>query len=92
MLGQRLTIRIVIAQYLNTQRVHRYRYEVMSRASPFFGNVDVAYSDDPTLRPGHTYYVTMGNDADLPWIVKCHREVLPSNGRRRPPGMRTSRA
>jgi ribonuclease HI len=89
MLGQRLTIRVVTAEYLSTQRVHRYRYEVMSRASRFFGDVDVAYSDDPTLRPGHTYYVTMGDDANLPWIVKRHREVLPRNPRTRPSRART---
>jgi ribonuclease HI len=73
---QRLTIRIVTAQYLSTQRVHRYTYEVMSKRSPFFGNVDVAYSDDPTLRAGHTYYVTMEKRGNLPWIAKCHRELL----------------
>jgi RNase H len=33
-LGQRLTIRIVTAQYLSTQKVHKYMYEVMSRKSP----------------------------------------------------------
>lgn len=75
MLGQRLTIRIIDAQYLAEQRVTRYRYEVMSRASPFHGNVDFAYSEDPMMRPGHTYFVTMGEDAGYPRIVKRHREV-----------------
>lgn len=42
MLGQRLTVRIVGAQYLRTQQIHKYRYEVMSPRSPFFGNVDFA--------------------------------------------------
>jgi ribonuclease HI len=76
MLGQRLTIRIITAEYLRTQRLHRYRYEVMSRTSSVFGRVDIAYSEDPTLRPGHGYYVTMGADHSLPTIMKCHREVL----------------
>jgi ribonuclease HI len=83
MLGQRLTIRIITAEYLRTQRVHRYRYEVMSRASQVFGNAGVAYSDDPMLRPGHTYYVTMGDDDNLPWIVKRHREVVSSQAQGR---------
>jgi ribonuclease HI len=76
--GQRLTVRIITAQFLSTQRVNRYRYEVMSKGSPFFGNVDVAYSDDSNLRAGHTYYVTMGKQGGLPWIAKRHREVVPS--------------
>lgn len=54
MLGQRLTIRIITGEYLPTQRVHKLRYEVMSRGSPFYRNVDVAYSEDPRLRAGHT--------------------------------------
>lgn len=76
MLGQRLTVRIVSAEYLRVQKVHRYRYEVMSRNSPFHGKVDIAYSEDVLLRPGHTYYVTMNNDDAYPKILKRHREVL----------------
>ena len=76
MLGKRLTIRIVTAEYLPTQKVHKYTYEVMSRRSPAYGNVDVAYADDGTMRAGHTYYVTMSNDASYPRIAKCHREAI----------------
>ena len=79
MLGQRLTIRIVTAQYLSTQKVHKYMYEVMSRKSPFYGSVDVAYSDDGRMRAGHTYYVTMNDDASYPRIAKCHREMDQTN-------------
>ncbi len=57
------------------QKVRRYRYEVISRKSPFHGNVDVAYSNDGMMRAGHTYYVTMNDDPSYPKIVKCHREV-----------------
>jgi hypothetical protein len=88
--GQRLTIRIITADYLKVQHVHRYRYEVMSRASRAFGNVDFAYSDDPTLRPGHTHYVTMGNEGELPWIAKRHREVVADKAR--PDGRKRSNA
>ncbi len=76
MLGQRLTIRIITAEYLPTQRVHKLRYEVMSRRSPFFRNVDITYSTDTRIRPGHTYFVTMNDDQSYPQIVKCHREVV----------------
>jgi ribonuclease HI len=75
MLGQRLTVRIIGADYLRTQRIHKYRYEVMSRRSPFFGKADIAYSRDPLMRPGHTYRVTMNRDQSYPMIVKRHAEV-----------------
>lgn len=74
--GQRLTIRIVSAEYLRTQKVNKYRYEVMSPRSPFFGFIDVAYSTDPLMRAGHTYRVSMNDDQRYPMIVKCHAEVV----------------
>lgn len=73
--GQRLTIRILQAEYLDVQKVHRYRYEVMSKKSEFFGRVDFAFSDDVLMRPGRTYYVTMGKDPSYPIIAKRHREI-----------------
>jgi ribonuclease HI len=76
MLGQRLTVRIVTAQYLSAQKVHKYTYEVMSRRSPFYGNIDVAFSGEGSMRAGHTYRVTMNDDPSYPKIAKCHREVL----------------
>lgn len=79
MLGQRLTIRIITAEYLRVQRVHRYRYEVISRKSPFLGKVDIAYSTNGMMRAGHTYHVTMNDDPSYPKIVKCHREVVEAN-------------
>jgi ribonuclease HI len=82
MLGQRLTIRIIEAEYLATQRVSRYRYEVVSRNSEFRGRVDIAFSEDPMMRPGHTYFVTMGADQGSPQIIKCHRETKPKSGSR----------
>ena len=47
----------------------------MSPKSQFRGRVDVAFSDDPMMRPGHTYFVTMGAEQGNPRIVKCHRET-----------------
>jgi|SRR5579862_1842044 len=73
--GQRLTIRVITAEYLAAHGLHKLRYEVVSRRSPFRGNVDIAYSDDPRLRAGHTYFVTMSADANPPRIAKCHREI-----------------
>lgn len=75
LLGQKLTIRIIEADYLSEQRLSRYRYEVMSRRSEFRGRVDIAFSDDHLLRPGHTYFVTMGAEQGNPRIIKRHHET-----------------
>jgi len=75
--GQRLTIRIISVDYLKEQGLSRYRYEVLSRGSQFRGCIDFAYSSDPTLRPAHTYHVTMNDDSAFPQIAKCHREIVP---------------
>jgi hypothetical protein len=75
MSSQRLTIRIIEAQYLPVQKLHKYRYEVVSQRSPFRGNVDIAHSENSLMRPGHTYRVTMNDDPKNPMIVKCHLEV-----------------
>jgi ribonuclease HI len=77
MLGQRLQIRIVGADYLKTQRINRYRYEVVSPRSAFHGKVDFAYSEDAGMRPGHVYLVTMNRDPDYPMIAKRHLEITP---------------
>jgi ribonuclease HI len=76
MLGQRLTIRIVGAEPVPLKRLSRYRYEVMSRRSPFFGCIDFAFAEDPMLRPNHTYHVRMGTDQGHPQIVKCYGEKI----------------
>jgi Ribonuclease HI len=73
--GQRLTIRIVTDEYLRVQRCYKYKYEVMSKASSFFGSVDVAFSE-LLLRAGHTYYVRMNNNSKNPRIEKLFREVI----------------
>ena len=75
--GQRLTIRIVTDERLTVQRCWKYKYEVMSKASPYFGNVDLAYSEI-LLRAGHSYYVRFGEETKNPWIVKVFREVAPA--------------
>lgn len=80
MLGQRVTIRIVAAKHLPKQRLSQYTYEVVSPGSRFVGNVDVAYTDDAQMRPGHSYVVSMNRDSRAPRIERCHREVLPQGG------------
>jgi len=73
--GQRLMIRIITDEYLRVQRFYKYKYEVVSRASPFRSLVDITYSEH-LMSAGHTYHVLMGTDTAAPRIVKIYREVL----------------
>jgi len=72
--GQRLTIRIITTEYLRVQRQWKYMYEVMSKASPYFAKMDLAYGD-AALRDGHTYFVLMNDNTANPRIQKMFREI-----------------
>lgn len=74
MCGQRLAIRVITSEYLRVQKIWKYRYEVISRASPFHGKVDFIYSN-AFLASGHTYSVRVNSDNQNPEIVKVFREV-----------------
>jgi ribonuclease HI len=74
--GQRLTIRIITDELLVEHRLNRLKYEVMSKASPYHGSVDLIYSTDAIhLSAGHTYYVRVNDDQKAPRVVKVFREV-----------------
>jgi ribonuclease HI len=72
--NQRLTIRVITCEYLRVQHLWKYKYEVMSPRSPYFGKVDVAHSE-VALRDGHTYFVLMNDDAGDPRIRSLIREI-----------------
>jgi ribonuclease HI len=74
--GQRIRLRVVTEQWLREHKAGRYRCEVVSKASPYFRNMDWLYSDD-LLKSGHTYDVRLSRDPKRPWIVKVFREVKP---------------
>lgn len=76
MLGQRITIRIIESKYLSVQRLYRYRYEVVSKTSPFYRKVDFICSTE-VLRESHTYSVRMNSDTANPRIAKLFHEVVP---------------
>jgi hypothetical protein len=61
---------------LKDHRCWKYKYEVMSPKSPYFENMDIAYSDI-SLRDGHTYFAVMNDNAENPRIDKLIREVVP---------------
>lgn len=76
MQGQRMTVRIVTDRFLEVQHMNRYRYEVVSKASPYRGYVDWIYTDrEVVVRAGHTYFVQVNDEMSRPRIVKVFREV-----------------
>lgn len=75
MKGQRLVIRIVEEQHMKLQDLMRYRYEVISPGSSFKGLLDFIYSDDFSLRAGHTYRVSVNHEIKNPRIVSVHEEI-----------------
>jgi ribonuclease HI len=74
MLGQRLSIRIITTEYFRLQKLYKYRYEVMSKTSKYFGNVDLIFSEI-SIRDGHCYKVTMNRNTKNPTIMKVLSEI-----------------
>jgi len=75
--GQLLIIRIVQDELMKLHKIYRYRYEVMSKASPYYQNVDFVTSDI-SMAAGHTYAVRLNDDPKNPQVVKVFREILNS--------------
>jgi ribonuclease HI len=74
--SQRLTIRIITDELLVEHKLNKVKYEVMSKASPYYGQVDIIYSsDDIHLSAGHTYRVRVNDDQKAPRVVKAFGEV-----------------
>lgn len=76
MTGQRITIRIITSKPLKVQKLWYYMYEVISKHSPYRGNVDNIFSEH-FLSSGHTYYVIVNSDTSNPRIEKVFREIKP---------------
>jgi hypothetical protein len=74
MRGQRLLIRIVTCEYLRVQRLNKYKYEVLSKGSKYFGKVDLIYSTHD-LRAGHHYEVSVNQSESNPRILNVLREL-----------------
>jgi ribonuclease HI len=72
--GQRIQLRIIGSEYLSVQKTFRYRYEVISKLSPYYGCVDFLCSDE-NVNPGHSYYVKLNNEKSNPKIIKVYREI-----------------
>lgn len=76
MLGQQMTIRLFEELDQSDQGLVRFKYEVMTKRSPYCGSVDYIWAQRGTpLRAGHTYRVRVNRDAKAPRIVKVLTEV-----------------
>jgi len=82
MLGQRLSIRVVTCEWLHQQKLWKLKYEVISRASPFLGKVDIIFATDalPVLADGHAYFVQVNQDTANPRIVRVFRQLTDPDG------------
>lgn len=74
MLGQRLRIRIITSEYWKTQKIVKYKYEVLSKGSKYFKNVDIIFSNQD-MRVGHHYEVQVNKNTKNPQVTKVLREL-----------------
>lgn len=72
--GQKIGIRIITSEYFKEQRVTKYRYEVISKKSKYYGKVDFAYSN-LILKDAHSYFVSFNKDDNNPRILKMLYEI-----------------
>ena len=75
MKGQRIAIHIISDEYLHIQRLSKYRYEVLSKRSEFYENVDIIFSELHHLKSGHKYSVRLNSDSKNPRILKMIKEI-----------------
>jgi ribonuclease HI len=74
--GHRVSIHVINEEYLRLQKLSKYRYEVISKRSEYYGNVDFAYSEIHTLKAGHKYIITFNKNNKNPRIVKVLHEII----------------
>ena len=74
MQGQRLAVRIITSEYLRVQKLVKYKYEVLSKRSKYFGNVDLIYSTHD-LRAGHHYEISVNRNTSNPRVLNVLREL-----------------
>lgn len=73
--GQQISIRIITSEFLPIQKLSKFKYEVLSKGSKYFGNVDIIFSKE-NLKVGHSYFVKVNHDTPNPRIEKVIREII----------------
>jgi len=72
--GQDIKVRIITSEFLNTQKLSKYKYQVISKKSKYFDNVDVIYGKE-IMRAGHHYKITVNDDNRNPRVIKVIKEL-----------------
>jgi len=72
--NQRISIRIITDEYLKLSKLYKYKYEVISKSSPHYGNVDFAFSEI-ILNAGHSYSIRFNDNNNNASITKVFREI-----------------
>lgn len=76
--GQRLRIKIVSSEWIRSHKEYKYRFEVLSKKSKYFGNMDFLYAKE-SIRAGHTYDVILMKGLGYCRIKKIIKEVTDEN-------------
>lgn len=74
MRGQRISIRIITTEYLPVQHLFKYKYEVISKGSKYYGGVDIIFCSE-VMRDGHHYQVRVNKNTANPTVTKVLREL-----------------
>jgi len=77
MRGQRISIRVITSEYLKVQKIYKYKYEVVSKASKYFNKIDIIFSEE-LLKCGHSYLVSFNKNSKNPKISKIINEIQTS--------------
>ena len=76
MRGQTISIRIITDTYMRTQKLYKYKYEVLPGSGEDTGKVDwIFHESKECLRAGHHYEVRVNADDMNPRIVEVIREL-----------------
>lgn len=73
--GQKVQIHIITDEYMKLPKLCKYRCEVISKRSKYFGCVDLLFSELHHLKAGHNYYVKLNSDMKNPRILKMFKEL-----------------
>lgn len=72
--AQKMVIYIVEVLPMRVQKTWEYRYQVASKDSPDYHNIDWIYSNEQ-MRDGHYYEVQVNDDMGYPQVLEVIREL-----------------
>lgn len=73
--GQKLRIRIVSSEWVRSHKEYKYRFEVLSKKSKYFGNMDFVWFKE-SMRVGHIFDVRLMDGLSYCRIKKIIKEIV----------------